>query len=377
MINVWMPPNPNPLLWNKLHSVVFDWDCSRNLINYTEDYASADWVVMLLVKDAAAVLDYIRSHGSTNSKRFICLNLFHADETMHSWFVEGDQSHQSVKFLRSQLQQQVLFLDQGLNIKSNSSAKDVIFYDFLWHRQIAYFCQYSQYDLKNRSHTYNATQDMYKLEPINKHSQARHYLAIMRTYDDDHNQKFNFRAKLRNFLDHSKGYVSDHSKGIFIECQQSLTVIGVTSQKTNYGAGLWWPAHNRYYQDSMVSIYCETCVHSTGYRLVTEKTWDPLIKGNFILPYGYQHLVEDIVSYGFLLPDWIDYSYDRLPDDLRFAAYLQSVQGILDLEQSQLYALYLRDRHILEHNRNIFFDYNRPSLIKQIQLQFSLLCDHA
>ena len=155
----------------------------------------------------------------------------------------------------------------------------------------------------------------------------------MRTYEDDRpNDRCILRNKLRSILDKNKGYYTDFVNGVYINPQQETENIlrfYTDQDKHNYyGAGTWWPAHNRYYNDSFVSIYVETIVRSIGYRVVTEKTYDPLIKGNFILPYAYQNFLVDVKSYGFILPDWIDYSYDSLPDVSRWEAYIASVKKI-------------------------------------------------
>lgn len=385
MINVWLPEDHyNPLLWNRLHTVVFDWDPThRDQITYTSDLSSSQWIVLLNTNQCQEQLDYINQHGGHGGKKVIVLSLFHAHESMHTWFHPEPDTHDIVRFWRSNVDEgNLLFVDQNLDLQYNPVSSDSMFYDLCWHRQIVYFCQYSQYDLRGRIFTYNATEDMYKLAPIEKNPQGpRHYLAAMRTYE--HHEVIDYRAQirqqLREFLDHSKGYISDHARGIFIDCQQWDSVIQheFFDRDWGWGAGKFWPADNKYYWDSVVSVYGETCIQSTGYRVITEKTWDPLIKGNFILPYGYSGLIRDIKLYGFQLPPWIDYSYDSIPDDpdthfgLRFQKYLSSVKKLLDFDLQELYNLYLKDRHLLEHNRSIFFAHNRSSLIEQIMDKFN------
>lgn len=383
MINIWLPEDSsNPLLWNRLHSVVIDWDPThRHCVSFASDLASSQWIVLLVSNDYQQQLAYIDQHGGIGDKKVIVLGLFHAHESMQTWYCPEPQTHEIVRHWRSNVAEgNLLFVDQNLDLKHNPVSSDSQFYDFLWHRQIVYFCQYSQYDLSSRIFSYNASASMYKLSPIEKNPVGiRHYLAAMRTYEHqaviDHRAQI--RQQLRQFLDHSKGYVSDHAKGSFIECQQWNEEIQEQSLDMETSGGKFWPAHNRYYWDSVISIYGETCTRSNGYRVVTEKTWDPLIKGNFILPYGYSGLIRDIKLYGFQLPDWIDYSYDQIPDDdhtifgLRFQKYLESVQQVLDLDSTTLYNLYLKDRHILEYNRSVFFNHQRCSLIEQIIDKFN------
>ena len=106
-------------------------------------------------------------------------------------------------------------------------------------------------------------------------------------------------------------------------------------------------------------------------RSVTEKTFDPLIQGNFILPFGYPGLIKDILSYGFKLPNWIDYSYDSiLDDDERFDAYMESLKKLNDYSLQQLFDMATADISILEYNRSIFYSrpYSYPLLADKIKL---------
>jgi hypothetical protein len=61
-------------------------------------------------------------------------------------------------------------------------------------------------------------------------------------------------------------------------------------------------------------------------------------------------------QYGFQFPHWIDYSYDNIENDYtRFGKYLDSVESILNYSVESLHDFYLKDKSILEHNRNIFY----------------------
>ena len=47
----------------------------------------------------------------------------------------------------------------------------------------------------------------------------------------------------------------------------------------------------------------------------TEKTFTPMCKGHFVLPFGTPGTIAHLKSeYGFEFPHWIDYGYDNLPD---------------------------------------------------------------
>jgi hypothetical protein len=113
------------------------------------------------------------------------------------------------------------------------------------------------------------------------------------------------------------------------------------------------PVHNRYYQDSYISIYCETLEHGSTH-LVTEKTLDPLIKGHFVLPYGYRGLIQSIQSMGFQLPDFVDYSYDSADDDSRLALYLKEVDRLMSISLGCWHQYWLDNLDIIQHNRSVF-----------------------
>jgi hypothetical protein len=134
----------------------------------------------------------------------------------------------------------------------------------------------------------------------------------------------------------------------------------------NNGPIQWYPLADEYYQNTYLSIVVETIIgiETTqgilmNTRCVTEKTLEPLIKGNFILPFGYPGLIEDLLDYGFKLPNWIDYSYDSIKDpELRFEKFKNSVRDVLSIPLSEVMTKYYAiDRiEILEHNRQVFFD---------------------
>jgi hypothetical protein len=134
---------------------------------------------------------------------------------------------------------------------------------------------------------------------------------------------------------------------------------------------MWLPAANEIYEDTFISIYVETLIDSFHTRVITEKTFDPLIKGHFILPFGYCGIIEDIKSYGFRLPIWINYEYDYEVDpEKRFNLFIQEFERLQKIEIQQYYKWFEKDYDLLVHNRNVFFnrpyDLLYPSLVKAL-----------
>jgi hypothetical protein len=357
----------NPTLWNHQHQVFIDWQENKNNFIYVDELKNSDVVFMLSGNHLTKLqISFLKEYKYTNQLLVVC-NLFHCDEDLGLLY-ERENIDSIPNIFRKFSNNKVLFLDQNLKYKNYyGKHNDVLFYDLLFERQIVYHTQYNKFDLSDRVFSKKTSGLMYELTDINKNINSKHYLAPMRDYPEEKIFRGSLRRKLRTLLDPSKGYVSDLSNGIFLEPQETSFSTFYTHKIDNYAGGTWWPVHNKYYNDSIVSMYVETITKGLDYRVVTEKTYDPLIKGNFILPYAYQGFLNDVTSYGFMLPDWIDYSYDVLPDELRWESYKQSVQKILDMDQKTLYNLYERDKHILEHNRQIFYDSPRISLIEKIQ----------
>lgn len=114
------------------------------------------------------------------------------------------------------------------------------------------------------------------------------------------------------------------------------------------------PLNHKYYNDTFVSIYVESVTDISFSP--TEKTYEPFTKGHFIIPFSSQHFIRDLRVLGFMFPDFIDYSYDEVPNiDHRFAAYLYSIRKFLSLPLEQISNEWHKNRHIILNNRNQMF----------------------
>ena len=114
------------------------------------------------------------------------------------------------------------------------------------------------------------------------------------------------------------------------------------------------PAHNEYYAQSFISIYGETIEYGSTIA-VTEKTYDPLIKGHFILPFSTVGFVDYLKGIGFRFPEFIDYHYDTVADDdTRFGHYTQEVCRLLTLDLDTWRQHWNDNIDIIEHNKKLF-----------------------
>ena len=166
------------------------------------------------------------------------------------------------------------------------------------------------------------------------------------------------RMELADLLKNWPGYLGELASGYALIGNSTDHLYQTISAYESFG---WFPIHNAYYDHSIISIYIETITFvrrtDSSVRVITEKTLEPLIRGHFILPFGYQGLIEDIKSYGFQLPDWIDYKYDIYESDLeRWFKYNKEVRRVLNLGDKKLRQLKARDKEILKHNRELFFE---------------------
>jgi len=369
MLKIYMPDDDkNPLLFHRGHSLMLD--CDPGKVEYTNEISEADLVVLIPNSTEAVITeqyDYLIKNGYHN-QFVVILSLFHISEHQSRWGISGDEtgSDNPYKSLANHFSEdKLLFVHHD---STKQSLSNLIYYDMLWARTKLYFTEYKSCDMVNRVWTRDTTEKMFALSPIEKTTTPKHFLSPMRTYE--HKPTANLtarvlnREKLRKILDSSKGYISDHINGVFLKPQEDSDAIMnmLTDPDRWYGGGTWYPVHNAYYNDSIVSIYVESITFGTQVASLTEKTFEPLIKGNFVLPYGYKGMINDIKSYGFVLPEWIDYSYDAYEDDTRWEKYVESVLSYLNRPIEEVMELAANDDHILQHNRSVFYTRPRQSL---------------
>jgi len=293
-----------------------------------------------------------------NNQLIVVFSIYHVDD------------HSDIKKVHDQIKQEwESYGCRVVIVHTNKKNTSYPFYDILWNRQKAYFTEYDKFDLRERVWTWGASAKMFELNPITKVKDPKHYLAPGRIYYHSMTHPRTIaRIKLKEFLEQDaykhKGYVSDPLNKNILSPQEPSCLM---DNNNGFGAGLWWPVHNDYYEDSYFSVYVETITTNGETESITEKTWDPLIKGHFILPYAYPGIVQDLRDMGFKFPDWIDYGYDNiLNDDERFEEFLKSLKDLLALSPMTLRSLYDKDKYILEHNRNMFWVKPYDSLYEKI-----------
>jgi len=348
----------NDILMNNYHAHFLPFDLENDKWQFTEKMQEAD-VIAIIKKDGAEEIqkqiDYIRPYY--NNQTIIIISLFHVDE-----HTDVAETHSYQIKLLQQLTQNVAI------VHTNAENKNQIFYDILWNRSKCYFTEYDKHNLNGRVWTWSASNEMFVLTPIEKKNDRKLFVSPNRIYYQTpeflNHPRIRARLQLKRLLEHKNGFISDPQQGIGLEPEEISQFGSILEGR----GGTWYPVANHYYNSSYISIYIETITTGVYTRTITEKTWDPLIKGHFVLPYGYSGLVKDIQSYGFIMPKWIDYSYDQeLDDRRRWEKYEQSVTLILKKSLEEIDELYQKDKTILEHNRNLFFTRPYDTLYDKIK----------
>jgi hypothetical protein len=181
-------------------------------------------------------------------------------------------------------------------------------------------------------------------------------------------QRSVLRKELNRLLFDYEGYIGDISQGLSL-----LPDMDKYHTRDFLGLNGWGfsPPHNAYYNSSSLSIYVETLIYTglNNTKCITEKTWTPLIKGHFILPFGRAYTLEHLRhDYGFKFPVWIDYSYDVMDpnhkehftpftEQVRWDMFKEEIKRLCDYGATNLYQKKKEDLNMLLHNRSILRDY--------------------
>lgn len=224
--------------------------------------------------------------------------------------------------------------------------------DLLWNRAKAYYTEFAD-SLRGLWWAKHSGRRMFELDDIPTHKvTTTTCLAPFRIYQDaliNLAPRMLLRDRLRTAVWGNPRVV--HSGKEFIPSQQNSKHL---EMERGGNSSIWHPIHNDIYNNTYFSAYIETLTGQGNTRSITEKTWDPLIKGHFVLPFGYRGMIDDLRSRGFQLPDFIDYSYDlEINRQDRWEAYERELQRLIALPTWP--ELYAANVSILEHNRQQFY----------------------
>lgn len=340
----------NKLIPFNHHSICFD--IEKNNWAFTEVFDEAD------------IIPVFSSHNTDISllkkiykptQILLILDIFHCDSN------HGNIGYISIMInVFTDITKKIIYVHQN---KKNKNIK-FAYVDIMFNREKLYFTEYDNVkNLDQKTWTTFSNKEMYTLSPINKISNKK-FLAPIRIYNNVVDEEGNrssmsgrmiYRKKLYNLLSSflNDGWISNNENFDLLPNSPNNNFI---MNKHTCGSG-FYPVSDFHYNNSIISIYVETIIDGKKLTLVTEKTFDPLIKGNFILPFGHQYQIECIKDYGFKFPKWIDYSYDDIENlEERFLKYCQIVNNLLLIPQNELYKKMLENIDILNYNRQLFFN---------------------
>jgi hypothetical protein len=176
----------------------------------------------------------------------------------------------------------------------------------------------------------------------------------------------NFKRRMVEYLIHhhnNKGYIGCHELGRFVD--------------SNYTEG-FCPVPDQYYNKTFAAIYCESTSLERNIFHATEKTFEPLLKGIFILPYSNTNFVQNLQTfYGFKMPAVIDYAYDSVyeemldvdPANKKVLMYLESIDKLCNLDVEYAVDYYAENFDIIEHNREVIASTPYSTLVDKIWQQ--------
>jgi hypothetical protein len=249
----------------------------------------------------------------------------------------------------------LLHLDLPIGLK-------IVFNDFVLNRtKLYYFDQNkilkSQQEYSKSRFWLYAGPDNYQLTELRPNKAIdKIFLSLTRTLP-------NFRRLVVEYLIHhhnNKGYIGCHELGRFID--------------SNYTEG-FCPVPDQYYNKTFAAIYCESTSLDRNIFHATEKTFEPLLKGIFILPYSNTNFVKNLQTfYGFKMPTLIDYAYDSVyeemldvdPANKKVLMYLESIDKLCNLDVEYAVDYYTENFDIIKHNREVIASIPYSTLVDKI-----------
>jgi len=240
---------------------------------------------------------------------------------------------------------------------------NVIVNDFLMNRTKLYYFEQNKLAKLMISHNsgfWLYEPGFYTLNELNKDKEIKKiFLSLTRNLQ-------NFRRKIVNYL------IERHNENGYIGCYQLDRLLD-----TNYTKG-YCPVPHQYYNDTLAAIYVESTSLYRNIFHATEKTFEPLLKGIFVLPYSNTNFVRNLQNYyGFKIPNFIDYTYDSVyeekldvdPTNTRVLAYFDSIDKLCNLKLNDAIECYKENFEVIEHNRNVIINFPYDTLIDKLWQQ--------
>ena len=259
--------------------------------------------------------------NQVDADTIIVYDLFHYDSAHNRYYN---------KIINQNPDKKIKCLTNNFNLREVVDA-EVLEWDYLFNRTKMLYTEQHRLSSRRSDLQYHEPYSTYELTSIRGDVIHKHFLSLARSMTS-------FRPRL---LDHliknfeNKGTIGCRALGKIID---------------NEFRG-YTPLPQAIYDQTFCSIYVESTTDNE-ISFVTEKTFETLIKGNFVLPFSDANFINTLVSrYGFSFPDIIDYTYG---DD--FDKFLRSIDRLCSQPIGDLRDYYINNIHLLESNRQVFFD---------------------
>lgn len=235
-------------------------------------------------------------------------------------------------------------------------------YYFNWVK--AHFTEYPKHDLKwNRLWVHSCTEKSFVLPNIKPFTASKRFCIPNFVRGNSTHEYTEFKNQARNvlstYVNSSDSFYSDFRKNVQLLPEESSLWPDSYRGTENGQSGVGIiPIANTYFTDSIVSVFVESVAgflnKDSRVLAFTEKTYIPLVKGHFILPFGSPGTVQELKNQGFIFPEWIDYSYDSIDNnDKRLKSFINSFLKLRSISLDDLNALANKDIEIRKHNRRI------------------------
>lgn len=249
---------------------------------------------------------------------------------------------------------------QVVVVHQNQREHSHVFYNFCWHRHQRYYFQYELNDLTNRMWTGAQTSRAFELSPVIKTHAPRRFLIANHVRKTEQSSHMDRRRWLREFSSDRDCYWSDPATGHLLPPEEDTAA--VWSQLVHGGSG-WCPIDQRLYNDSWISAYVETVSNGNNHICITEKTYEPLIRGHYIVPLGTKGFVKALQAMGFDLGKLVNYAYDDMDnDDERAALWRTELTRLRYIKDEDMQRHWQRDKGQLINNREVLRMHEVPEL---------------
>ena len=148
---------------------------------------------------------------------------------------------------------------------------------------------------------------------------------------------------------HLSGYHSGHDADTSLPSESNITDLSMLAAT---------PPARKYFDNTYISAQIESLCKGP-IMLYSEKTYDHLIQGRFVMNFGPRHFYRTLVMDGWKLPVGVDYSWDDMGDtwdtwevqtEPRFWAYTKCL-GELSSDLERLHNLFIANIDVFAHNQ--------------------------